>query len=265
MKRIEFIGVSGVGKTRLFGELVKRRNKEDAWITPEEATIQIAKKRTFADMRSMKLMIKLGCLKANILQGKHNSFSKSITDDIRQEAFWKIGDNYNFLFGIHLKNVLENGELEPRRQSYTVAFYLHRAMDVIMLDFCRISQVVVFDDGILHNNCGIAKLCSYMHQIDPKSLVCSGLDPLGIVYCSSDSETIFKQVKQRCNQGRASFLERNLDDAELYARVEKGMRCSAEKVENLKRRDVPVLEVNTSADVPTNITTISKFIRQVSV
>ncbi|MFC1793547.1 hypothetical protein ACFL3Q_08185 [Planctomycetota bacterium] len=249
----------------MHNELVKRRDKEDAWITPEEAIIQIAKKRTFADMPSMNHIIKLGCLKANILRGRHYSFSESITDDIKKEAFWKIGDNYNFLLRIHLISVLENGEWEPRKQSKLVAYYLHIAMDVIMLDFCRISQVVVFDESILHNNCGIDKLGSYMCQIDLKSLACSGLAPLGIVYCTSDSETIFKQVKQRCNEGTRSLLQQNLDDAQLYAGVEEGVRFSAEVVENLKRRDVPVLEINTFADVATNVTTINNFIKQVSV
>ena len=97
------------------------------------------------------------------------------------------------------------------------------------------------------------------------SLACSGLDPLGIVYYFSDSQTVFKQVKQRCNKGRTVSLRRNLDDAEFYARIEKGVRSSAEKVANLKRRDVPVLEINTFADLSTNITTINKFMSRVSV
>ena len=74
------------------------------------------------------------------------------------------------------------------------------------------------------------------------------------------------QVKQRCDEGTRSLLQQNLDDdAQLYAGIEKGVRFSAEVVENLKKRDVPVLEINTSADVATNVTTINSFIRQVSV
>ena len=55
INRIDFVGPSGVGKSTLYYELLKRRGKNDKWMTPTELKIKIAQlesKKYFHSARS---------------------------------------------------------------------------------------------------------------------------------------------------------------------------------------------------------------------
>jgi len=163
LKYIEFLGVSGVGKTTLFRELVKRRTKDDHWISPEEATIQIAKDKAFSDVSTNKKKLFLGLLKSGVLRNRHYGMAMQILEDTDaiEQAFWAIGDRHNQLFDIHLRCVAEDSEIEPRRKARVVSFYLQRVQEMMVMDYNQVKQVVVFDDGLLHNHGYISKIdCS---------------------------------------------------------------------------------------------------------
>ena len=249
-----------MGKTTLLRQLAKQRTIDDRWITAAEATIQIAKARKFSDLRSTKERVFLGLLRANLRKEKHHAMAKHLVKDIRERAFWEIGDRYNLLFDIQLRGAMDQVDLAPRLKFPLLSFYLKVTRQVMLFEYCRIKQIVVLDEGPLHNNVGVAKLSRYMTQVDPEYGFNSVPDPLGVVFCKADAATVFRQVRDRWSQSGGNFLHKNLTDTQLYARIEQTLVMAREQVEQIKERKTPVLEIDTSDDRDTNIERARRFI-----
>ena len=59
MKRIDFLGAPGVGKTTLYNNLLQQRNHREKWLTLEEAKLLITKRHVRSNFHSLKEFARL--------------------------------------------------------------------------------------------------------------------------------------------------------------------------------------------------------------
>lgn len=159
MKRIEFIGASGVGKSTLFDELLKIRGPKDNWMSPKEAKIYLAKKekvtgsivqKTFQIYLKINLIKKFQAQMASIILNKH---SKNIIDSL--------GDKYSDVASLKLDSVIEslrldllnkNNKRNAVKELFLLKYYYDSLYEIMLFDYLDLDRIVVFDDGIIHTN-----------------------------------------------------------------------------------------------------------------
>lgn len=78
MKRIDFIGPVGVGKTTLYKDLLRRRKGGDAWLTPGEARAKIARTLYWNKARTAGDYIKYLALHLNSLKPFYEYLARNI-------------------------------------------------------------------------------------------------------------------------------------------------------------------------------------------
>ncbi len=105
MKRIEFIGASGVGKTTLFQKVLMERSKKDKWLTPEELRIKLAAKQNnyFPNINNLAVLL----LRSKILSKKHNNrIASFLLRKFKKDALYGAIYPYNGLLDLVIKKKL---------------------------------------------------------------------------------------------------------------------------------------------------------------
>lgn len=156
MKWIEFMGPSGAGKSFLYERLVEHRTSNDSWITPEEAFEIVLEQSDFG----MKLYLKrkFDALTRLLLSRKHKPF-ELIPSKYQKKAIDTHGTRFNFLSEIFIQEFADAKNSEPKHNINLISWYYYKVLlPFIVLHASNINRTIVFEDGIVHNNRGIARL-----------------------------------------------------------------------------------------------------------
>jgi len=265
MKRIEFIGASGVGKTTLFNTVLANRTIIDNWITPEEARVKIVKslsERILIDKRSIKIV----CIKANIFKKKHASWATGILQKYENKVFKFCLSDYNCLVDFLFTGLNNNIQLEPIRKAKFIEFYYKILVrDIGLLDYFNVNDTIVYHDGIIHNNSGIQNYSDYNEKVCKKPKVSNKINPIGVIYCKLSLDDNFNRRKHRIanSKNKGTIVERNLNDKELYDLCERSLASTERKANVMKSAGIPVLVIDTSLNTQENVNQIFRFIRDV--
>jgi len=265
MKRIEFIGASGVGKTTLFKSLLKERNFNDSWLTPEEARINVVKGLSHSQISSKRKLIKYYLIRFNLFQGKHKAYALDVLKQYEKEVFDNVLKDYNCLLQLKLDSLVNNDNIEPYRKARSVEFYLKVLMhDVAFLDYFNVNDIIVYHDGIIHNNSGITKLNDIKANQKYDKLY-EKILPTGIICCKLSLDENYRRRKHRIatNKNRGTFIERGLSDEDLYDLCKRSLDSVERKAETLKSFGIPVLDINTAVNHKYNALMILEFIKEI--
>ena len=105
MKRIEFIGGSGVGKTTLFNEIIKLKNTQDSLMTVEEARRHLAK--IVKPKRKLHKLFQL-YLKINLINIFQQQMANRILKSYKFDVIDSMQDCYSDLADIILEGLIKN-------------------------------------------------------------------------------------------------------------------------------------------------------------
>jgi hypothetical protein len=263
MKKIEFIGASGVGKSTLFNELLKYRTRLEIWKTPSEARIKLAKKLPLEiDKISLNTLLLL-CLKLNLIRSKHSSIALCVLEKYRTEKIYESMYKYNNLIDMMLRNTINNSEVEPYRKGKRIEFYINLLLrDVLLLEGLSDNDLVVYDDGIIHNTSDFGDESSFYFMTQKNPNIITEILPQGVVFCELDAKEIYSRRKLRIYEGKGTILESNLNDEDLKRICKKSIESSSKKVILLEKYNVPVLKINMKVSTSKNIEMIQQFINK---
>jgi hypothetical protein len=145
MKRIDFIGAPGVGKSTLYRELLRQRNKGDKWLTPLEARVRIAKSKSFpGNEKSMRDSIKALILRTGPLKFLHPYCVKSAQTQqllIAQQHYYK---KLPELFCDYMGRSAD----EPLLKIMRAAWLLEDLEVIATINAHSLSEAVLFDEGL---------------------------------------------------------------------------------------------------------------------
>ncbi len=264
MKRIEFIGGSGVGKSTLFQEVARHKKRQDAWLTAEEARIYLA--RTIAVDKTALRLAQL-YLKTNMTRTKRlrEYLTSKILSRSSRDIFDSIHDKYLDVADAYLEPMYEYDEINSVRKISLTADYYHRFLsEIMLLDYHPLNKVVVFDDGLIHNTSGFSQAERFRTILANHTSHGTSVIPVGIVYCNMNENSYLQRRRDRIRQGRGTALERTLNDDQLQRSCFQFLKSSQGKINVLRNYGIPVLEIDMEDPITVNARPVYEFINDLS-
>ena len=264
MRKITFIGASGVGKSTLYKSLVKARTDKDLWSTPDEERLKLAKliKSDFPKPNYKTLMVFL--LKMGVFKNSRKNIVSELLWKKEKEAFLKGFGPYEGLLEIMLRYYDEAAPGNASKKIRMLSLYLDILIkDVILLEQNGCKKMVVYDDGIFHNNYGLVMPNSLKEAMSKYPEMATVVNPAAIVHCNISLEENMARRQHRIEKGRGTFMEVGLDQQALLDLSRDSLKAAAEKVQQFREVGIPILELNMSDDLKVNVEKMLHFIRQI--
>ncbi len=258
MKWIEFIGPSGVGKTFLFNELLKKRSKNDKWISPDEGLWIVYKEM----LKNNQIDYKRRCfntLRSAVLGSQYNPIELFPNDNLNA-FFANYGNRFNFLSEIAIRGLANESNIESKTKIKFLSWYFkNRLMRFIILSSYSFNSTIVFDDGVIHTNFGVRSFNEYSKYVSTKNQI---IYPDAIVNLKANSDIIFERVKiRKKNNNIQSIMHRNLNEKELLEFIKRSIVTKKKDIDVLRNKTKFILDIDTTDSIGKNCSLIGDFIR----
>lgn len=270
MRRVEILGVEGIGKTTHYKELVKRRERGDSWITADEANIKVAYK--YAKERSKTSPIHL--IASILLRMPLHRIMRSRLADLvlqtPQNRMILLNRPY-YMFFQSIINFCNVSQYSPQLRLYRATKLYEISCRIIYLEEHICSDVIVIESDVISfggllmshwsdENCG-ERAKSFFQNIPP---------PAGLIYCTLDPEEIIKRIEKRKKNGIITLAHRDPENHDSLVEINqlkkiiKNQNDIAEiGVTILRNRGVKILVLDMEDALEKNISKIQKFLREV--
>lgn len=220
-QHVEFIGVSGVGKTTLFRKIISILPiNSRSWRTPKEALKEVNSKIK----NEYKVNMDVG------------NFKKIIHDTSLQ--------NYDYLMRLRIEKQSFDNCLKAAKM---ISFYYERLMwEAAVFDYFNYHNFIVHHDGIIHN---IGSISPDTNNNDLQEILTAyGVN--AIVYCTLSADEAFSRRKKRIKDSKGTFIERDLSDHDLMTKCQNSVESARKKAETLRDAGIPIIEINMSREIP---------------
>jgi hypothetical protein len=258
IKRIEFIGPSGVGKTTFYNHYLSQRKPESLWFNKEEVIQQYANEIINIQELPFRLQfyIKFGIKRNYYEQWFYRHFIKEYKNQIINENI----NTYSVLLDILIKDFAENKEIHPFNKLKMFNFYVQRLEDLAIVNYVGNNQKVLFDDGVIHNNSGLSNplYLEYLKNCD--TTILNLILPSGVIYCGLPLEENLKRRQNRIGSGKGTFLEKDLDMVSLKELTIYSSNKASEKIQNIENLGVPVLQLSMNDSIDKMVSEVDNFI-----
>jgi|GEM_PF-3016166 len=258
MKRIDFLGAPGIGKSTIYIELVKRRAKSDSWMIPEEAWIKIARQYSTQNAKSGKDYIIAALLRIGLFNKIYPDLSLRVLHKNQKEIIWNEREHYANFFEAALQSSTIKEKIPLRRLGGIKSFY-SVARDVIFLEHSRIPGLVLFDESLSQKIFGVTMWREGMFESATNNYFNTIPLPEALIYCKLNPDETLNRIKQR---GKIIPGHRDLDGNLLFEAIKVQLRIAAMGADILKNRGAKVLEIHTEDSLEENAEKITDAIRR---
>lgn len=241
MRRIDFFGAPGVGKSTLYNEFLRRRKNSKVWMTPREAKIKLALEHLKKSNINKKEFLAKLVLKNFLLKPIHLQLADDILFTLEENNILDKRHIYNEFINKVLLCAL-NEEKDPTRRLIGLNWFYYKLLFVSLLDSSTDNTTVIFDEslsqkvyGIIYqnNNINLKEIEDYFNMIPP---------PLCVVYCKLDPEETFNRLKKR---KKVIPGHRGLSENLLFEKINIQLELASIGVNVLNSRGVKIIDVNT--------------------
>jgi len=262
MKRLEFIGPAGVGKSTLYKNLLNSRKATGQWLTTKEANFKIVS-HILSSRNMMASLLYKPQLPIPLLTGYIN---RSILKSEYKVAIDERNKEWNeFIFSILQLKL--NDESQSVKILYRYKWLLSRLEEAALLEKYFPDNVVLIDESVcqkiwplilsLFSN-GINEAGKNLYRKSPK--------PHGIIYVTCSAKEIFSRLKKReDNKDHWMIGFKGLSDETLYEQIEKSIQLTDICSQVMMERGVPVLEVNSALEKNEQLGKVNSFIHSLEI
>ncbi|MGF1669237.1 MAG: hypothetical protein ACFCU6_02220 [Balneolaceae bacterium] len=263
MKRIELLGPSGTGKTTLFLQICEFAQENRPFLTVREAFVKAALKENITISKPWLLLLqkimKYGFFKSKVYGISKHIFQKyysrqNDTHDLHQNYYV----SFNILYQVYKK------DLNPSHVMKRLKIFMSKVEEIDFLERnLPNNQMVLFDEGVLHHHFGVTTygFDTFTEQELNSDKV---LQPGGIIYCELSEEGIFQRAMQRKLNGVKTYSQGHLEGEDLRERIRITIKSNEQKIASFKKRNIPVLHINTEKPIEYNISKIVRFTRNLN-
>lgn len=259
MKRIDFLGAPGVGKTTLYNELASDRNNQFNFLTPDETKYVLAKRKLISKKKTLKDWYKFLLLNSHLYKFTTPDLVDIILKNDIDEYMWS-NDFSKFLYSaIQNMNVEEKSIVH--RIIGTIEFY-NKVSEILYLESFNLRKKVIYDESILH---GIFTLLYYKNKNKSEDIVKNYFGTVELpeiaIYCKAPVKKIVERIiirKKKTNKLNKSHR----DNRELYDVIKFQTEMLEYALEILKRRKLEILEIDMGTDVKQNSRKIAQLLKE---
>lgn len=260
MKRIDFLGSPGVGKSTIYSELIKCRNKSSNWVTPEEAALVLAEEYLAQSTGTTMKYFAIATFRIPFLFQFNKLFANQIINKYGAEILKEKGSNYSDFLDAALSGILSK-EKEPMRRLIGINWFYGVYKRTILFENSKSKRTVLFDESLSQKVYGIIlSKKSFLKKTIPDYFKFMP-SPAGLVYCKTDIEELFERITKR---HKVIAGHSALSKEELLEYIEVQAEISAIGKNIIKSRDIPVIEIDTSNSLEYNTKVIDAFIKEIN-
>lgn len=261
MKKIEFIGASGVGKTTLFNDILKNRSEHASWITPTEARIQLAKTGQIDVPKFSMHGVMQTFLKLNVFKKRHAFLSDHVLRNLETKVLLESMSQYNDIIDLSLKEIAMDENVEPYKKVSFIDFYMNLILhDILTIEKFSDHSLIVYDDGLIHNSYAVNDESKFHLMLEKNPALIEKVLPQGAVFCELSVEDNLARRKSRISKGRGHLLEIQQNDENLYKFCEESIHISNQIITIFEKYGIPVLRLNMNDSNEKNIALFNQFI-----
>lgn len=243
-KYIEFVGVSGVGKSTTYQFLMSKHSNNISWMTSEK--LNSHKKISLKE--ALRISIKI--LASQELVPKYGQ---------NWDAIRKFSAENPELVDLFWSNFPRNREAESNDARFHIVGYILKIIEKLQQVYDHPSKkYILVDEGFIHNLNYLTNLSlnySYSEQVN-KALDHLKL-PVAVVYFTGNLETVLKRTS---NRGKINYRDNGLSIEELKASRIESISEKEMFIEAVSSRNIPVLHLKSNESVAQKSFKIIKFI-----
>lgn len=256
IKRIEYFGQSGVGKTTLYKSLSSRNNIKCEWLSSKEADLNVARgiTRTLSKHKGNTYYVGtyIPIINKLIIQQMYSkAYSVTEIDEYCGELVYDI---LNYCIGYRCIMLFVLYKLNNRLLPSIAKVLLHEK---------HINgKMIVYDESISHFLMDL--IFTFPDDIIDEittTLYHKVIIPDGIIYLSASPKIIYDRIVSR--KKKNMLWINKYTKKELLSRIERYEYIMNKGIQIYKERSVPIIEIDTTFDLSTQNIHATSFINEV--
>jgi len=265
MRRIEFFGIPGVGKTATYQELIKLKSTKKEWLFSSEAkkysVLKKLQKEKKANLKQYLLYLFRKGLILLPLIGTATGISDFLIKEDKKELFHSFYKKNSQFVDICAGCFAEQNK-ESYRRFYGASLFYNLACELIFYEKHIENSTVIFDEGLAQKIFGVVDISSITER-KIRDYFRYMPAPSGIVYFRCDDVTIVdERLKSRYkNKGKLLYSHKDLNDYTEW--IGNAIKVTSITIDTLRNRGLSILEVPAELSASEKATEIKKFIRQI--
>jgi thymidylate kinase len=262
--RIDFLGPSGVGKSTLYNELLKRRGKKDRWMTPIELRLKIAQLVSKRYTHSMSSRIRSVILNIRLFKVIHPLLTETVLSKHEYEylVLWETREE---------EEAINNIITAIASIQFPPIFKLHRykqifkfAQQVALFQKHAPDNTTVVIDNSLSNEIPFLGPWNSDDAIRNLQTFFNALGGLSaVVFLDADDNLVIDRLKKR-RVLFSNIAHRGMNDDEVVADTKRRLESARQFAAMFEERGVAVIRVNAGDPLYEQVKVVNEFLKQYS-
>jgi thymidylate kinase len=264
LRRIDFLGPSGVGKSTLYYELVKQRDKNEKWMTPKELKVKIAQRESKKYTHSIVSRLRAVIFNLWLFKPIYPQLTETVLTkyEYKNLVLWEEREEKEAI-----DTVIQSFALIPSHPF----FKLHRykrifefAQQIAVFQKYAPPETTVVIDNSLTNEMSflgpwnsdedIRNLDSYIYALGKIS---------GVIFLDADDNLVLERLKKRMALF-VNIAHRGMNDLELTEDTRRRLESARQLATMLEKQGVAVARVNSGDPLDKQVRLARDFIKQQS-
>ena len=215
MKRIEFIGAPGVGKSYLIQQLLQQKI-----IDRLDSDTSFFKQKAQELYGSKNPLSRRGLMTYNLFPSKHLNWSMELLQSDLKKAYDSTMHYFDYLLTLFVKYYFFESNSSIKGKVGHTSAYINLIKNAALLDHFNDDRIVLLDEGLIQNNRGIIlQTTEFVEKMKKNEKECFKSMPAAVVFCELKSMENLKRIKDRVSKGGGIYLEHQLSDDDLLKRI----------------------------------------------
>lgn len=261
IRRIDFMGAPGIGKTTLYKALLRKKLPAKA-ITEKEAGRRAlenyAKRQPWDNWLTFKALHTIPKLR--------KFYVSTMELECQREAHAEFMEHYEDFYRIAAECLGETGRSERRRAGGYHSFIKKNMRWAVIHKYFNDENAMILSDESLSHRVYLLLPWSERSKDAAMQYFSHLPAPDGVVHVTSDADTVRARIAER-KKAAKKFIpgHKNLDETELIKRIEGTLELARTGAAVLADRGVTVLELDGGESVSSNVMEMQAFIDTLSI
>lgn len=254
MKRVDFIGAPGVGKSTLLRSLITHNRSPGRWITQKEALYKALNKSENVKKTHKLLLFASKVFRLKQTQMLHfvaeRGNKKEFNNEVLNKAF--------FLVEAKVENRFSDERYSPSSRFNSILSYYDKMRKLFLYDKTTSKSIVLCDESFSHHTRATDIIELVKQQGNAFCLV-----PDGVVHCTAPIEIVMERLKKRQNKNGAIERYANMKNKELRNETKRTINYIEEKATDIASLGVPVKTIDVSQSIDSSRKEAGMFINRI--
>lgn len=262
MKRIDFLGAPGVGKSTLYKQLIDSRGGGSFGLTPKEADLKLAREYlNNIPKKNIKEILAVGTLNNIFLKPLHPIIVDKVIRRVEDESIWAEREQYSeFLNQALLGACVE--EKDPVRRLMGANWLFDVIKKVAVVENSKFDDVVLFDESLSQKIYGVTYHDTELDRQEIEMYFNLMPKPLHLVYCYLTPDRVLERLNSR---SKVIPSHRGLDETNLLNKITIQMQIAEIGYQVLKSRGINIVELDMQDSINKNAEKLVHLLHNITI